>query len=457
MLQKLGKTALASVAALGMIGLGGLMVGSQAYAEGIPYERLAGSTGVETSLAVARYTWGTEWPVVYVASNRNPVDALPAAAIGDGPVVLTDGINLNLGGANVGKIVILGGTGAVPADIEVQAQSLATAGVERLAGADRNMTARAIADRWMQVNGMAKKAYITRNADTGSPDAVAASALRDGPILTFTTDGSMTELMIYLGRMVPGLQEVVALGGEAAVPTGVLNVAVDGPEKSRLAGPNRYATAFEIAKTSGKGRTVYVAAGTALKDAMVAGAAQDGPILLTPPSGEGTFDQILTLGATKIVFVGGEGVLPDSTVAMAAGIRSGSDDGAAADGKGLEFTGTVRYMSLTELADFQNLSLEKAQKMGNPSFDYVILVLDKPTAISASYASDGTGISPETRTASIIGLAVGAKEDILEWKGSDGKHVTVEVAPKALFWPSDVRLPIDAVHADDAIVTDQNA
>nr|WP_249289521.1 cell wall-binding repeat-containing protein [Mobiluncus mulieris] len=93
---------LAGVASAGLIAG---MSSVPAVAGVLPFERLAGPSGVETSLAVAKHTWGDSWKVVYVASNRNPVDALPAATIGDGPVVLTDGNSLNLGGVKPGKIV----------------------------------------------------------------------------------------------------------------------------------------------------------------------------------------------------------------------------------------------------------------------------------------------------------------------------------------------------------------
>lgn len=120
------------VAAGSMLGLAGVS-SVPAVAGELGHERLAGPSGVETSLAVAKHTWGTTWPVVYVASNRNPVDALPAATIGDGPVVLTDGKGLNLGGVKPGKIMILGGIGAVPQVIEDQAKA-SGAEVVRLAG-----------------------------------------------------------------------------------------------------------------------------------------------------------------------------------------------------------------------------------------------------------------------------------------------------------------------------------
>ncbi|WP_367178273.1 cell wall-binding repeat-containing protein [uncultured Mobiluncus sp.] len=299
-----------------MLGLAGVSV-VPAVAGELAHERLAGPSGVETSLAVAKHTWGSAWPVVYVASNRNPVDALPAATIGDGPVVLTDGKSLNLGGVKPGKIVLLGGVGAVPQAIEDQAKA---SGVEvvRLAGADRNATAGAIAKQWVKVNGTPKNVYVTKNVGSGSPDAVAASVLRDGPILTFTNDASAAALPGVVSEL--KAPKVTALGGTAVVPDSVLNMAAGGKATARLAGANRYETAFTIAKyakAQKSGSVVYLASGTALKDAMVAGAAKDGVILLSPANGEGVKAKADALGASKLMIIGGTGVMPDVTVQAA--------------------------------------------------------------------------------------------------------------------------------------------
>lgn len=304
------------VAAGSMFGLAGVS-SVPAVAGELAHERLAGPSGVETSLAVAKHTWGTDWKVVYVASNRNPVDALPAATIGDGPVVLTDGKGLNLGGVKPGKIIILGGVGAVPQAIEDQAKATG-AEVVRLAGADRNATAVAIAKQWMKVNGTPKNVYITKNTGSGSPDAVAASVLRDGPILTFTSDASAAALPGVVSEL--KAPKVTALGGGAVVPDTILNTAAGGKATARLAGANRYETAFTIAKyakAQKPGSVVYLASGTALKDAMVAGAAKDGVILLSPSNGEGVKAKADALGASKLMIIGGTGVMPDTTVQAA--------------------------------------------------------------------------------------------------------------------------------------------
>ncbi|STY83363.1 N-acetylmuramoyl-L-alanine amidase LytC precursor [Mobiluncus mulieris] len=174
------------LAGVASAGLAASMSVFPAVAGDLPYERLAGPSGVETSLAVAKHTWGTDWKVVYVASNRNPVDALPAATIGDGPVVLTDGSTLNLGGVKPGKIVLLGGTGAVPQAIEDQAKATG-AEVVRLAGANRYETAFAIAQ---QAKGQKSGSNVYLASGTALKDAMVADAAKDGVILLSPPNGA---------------------------------------------------------------------------------------------------------------------------------------------------------------------------------------------------------------------------------------------------------------------------
>lgn len=206
----------------------------------------------------------------------------------------------------------------MPQAIEDQAKA-SGAEVVRLAGADRNATAVAIAKQWVKVNGTPKNVYITKNVGSGSPDAVAASVLRDGPILTFTSEASAAALPGVVSELKAG--KVTALGGTAVVPDSVLNTAAGGKQVARLAGANRYETAFTIAKyakAQKSGSVVYLASGTALKDAMVAGAAKDGVILLSPANGMDVKTKADALGASKLIIIGGTGVMPDTTVQAAA-------------------------------------------------------------------------------------------------------------------------------------------
>ena len=444
-----------------------LVAVSESQAEGLNYERLAGPSGVETSLAVAKHTWGTNWPVVYVAANRNPVDALPAATIGDGPVVLTDGKQLNLGGVKPGHIVILGGPGAVPESIAQQArQTCGAENVERLAGSDRNATARAIADRWFSVNGPTNRMYLTKNAGSGSPDAVAGSVLRDAPIITYTNEASISAAKQFVAMRMPADQpagaQLVALGGSGAVPDAVLQTVANGAATQRFAGANRYLTAFEIAKfaATDPARTVaYVASGTALKDAMVAGAAKDGFILLTPPGGAGTFQQIVSMGANNIVFIGGEGVLPQSTVVMAAGVGLGADGPGnphyITNNVGFKLEGLIRILSAEELIQMENLKNVPELSEVFAGTEYAVLILDEPAVFDISYASDtGPGAPTVPRETDIVLLAdTSDPKAVMEsWRGYDGVRASVTFKPYSLFWPGDVSLPTTGAHSTGAYI-----
>lgn len=444
-----------------------LVAVSESQAEGLNYERLAGPSGVETSLAVAKHTWGTNWPVVYVAANRNPVDALPAATIGDGPVVLTDGKQLNLGGVKPGHIVILGGPGAVPESIAQQArQTCGAENVERLAGSDRNATARAIADRWFSVNGPTNRMYLTKNAGSGSPDAVAGSVLRDAPIITYTNEASISAAQQFVAMRMPADQpagaELVALGGSGAVPDAVLQTVANGAATQRFAGANRYLTAFEIAKfaaTDPARKVAYVASGTALKDAMVAGASKDGFILLTPPGGAGTFQQIVSMGANNIVFIGGEGVLPQSTVAMAAGIGLGADGPGnphyITNNVGFQLEGLIRILSAEELIQMENLKNVPELSEVFAGTEYAVLILDEPAVFDISYASDtGPGAPTVPRETDIVLLAdTSDPKAVMEsWRGYDGVRASVTFKPYSLFWPGDVSLPTTGAHSTGAYI-----
>lgn len=286
----------------------------------IAWDRLGGQNAIETSALVAAQAYPEGSYNFLVASARNPVDALPAAALGWGPVLLTDGLNWDLHTlATLNTAYIVGGPGAVPTSAEM---FFAEHGIEhhRIQGADRNATASAIADRWVKVHGQPTHVYVTRNAGTGSPDAVAASVVRDGPILTFTSAASLQAAAEKIQEMHPS-QGVVILGGEAVVSAAEANILAGGLQLNRLSGMNRYETSRVIASWVAQTRPVhhiYLASGHALKDAMVAGAFNDGVILLTPPDGSGINEWARMMKADGITVVGGRGVVSDAAAQIAA-------------------------------------------------------------------------------------------------------------------------------------------
>ncbi|WP_040424774.1 cell wall-binding repeat-containing protein, partial [Agromyces subbeticus] len=95
--------------------------------------RLAGSDRYATSVAISKSQFGPGVPVAFIASGANFPDALagaPAAGISGGPMLLTDPnalpdtITAELERLQPERIVILGGTGTISADVEALLDAL---------------------------------------------------------------------------------------------------------------------------------------------------------------------------------------------------------------------------------------------------------------------------------------------------------------------------------------------
>lgn len=286
----------------------------------IAWDRLGGQNAIETSALVAAQAYPEGSENFLVASARNPVDALPAAALGWGPVLLTDGLNWDLHTlATLNTAYIVGGPGAVPTSAEM---FFTEHGIEhqRMQGADRNQTAAAIADSWTSTNGQPEYVYVTRNAGAGSPDAVAASGVRNGPILTFTNPASLQAAAAKIQSLKPR-SGVVVLGGTGVVSDAAAQILAGGLPWQRLSGQDRYETSWAIANWILQSKTrshIYLASGTALKDAMVSGAFNDGVILLTPPDGSRIFQWANEINADGITVIGGRSVVSDEVAHNAA-------------------------------------------------------------------------------------------------------------------------------------------
>ncbi|WP_026482409.1 carboxypeptidase regulatory-like domain-containing protein, partial [Agromyces subbeticus] len=115
--------------------------------------RLAGPDRYATSVAISKSQFGPGVPVAFIASSANFPDALagaPAAGISGGPMLLTDPnalpdtITAELERLQPERIVILGGTGTISADVEALLDALRPGAVTRLAGSDRYATSVAI-------------------------------------------------------------------------------------------------------------------------------------------------------------------------------------------------------------------------------------------------------------------------------------------------------------------------
>ena len=289
--------------------------------------RIAGDDRYATAAAMSRVGFKTGVPVVYVADGTAYPDALaggPAARSGGGPLLLT--APTFLPGATAeelirlkpGRIVVLGGTGAVSSSVQSTLRGYTAGSVTRLAGVDRYATAAAIS-----ASAFPAGASVVHVA-TGStfPDALASSAAAariKGPILLVTPTGLPAVTASELNRLNP--DRIVVMGGTSMVSEAVLTqLRTHAGTVTRIAGADRYQTAVNLsASTFGANsiHTAFVAAGTSFPDGLSAGPVvglYGSPLLLVPSNSLPTSvaDELRRLDPARVIIIGGTAVVRET-------------------------------------------------------------------------------------------------------------------------------------------------
>lgn len=184
--------------------------------------------------------------------------------------------------------------------------------LERVADEDRVATAVVTAR-----HGWDASSQVVLASAADYPDALAAGVLavrRDAPILLTLPDRLPAAVGDEIERL--GADRVVIVGGRAAVSEDVARAvaATAGrPQVQRIAGPDRYGTAAEVARAAGPSTTgeVVVASGAGYADGVSAGALaaipDRVPTLLTTPDRlhPGAQEALHDLDATTVLVVGG--------------------------------------------------------------------------------------------------------------------------------------------------------
>ncbi|HUG85692.1 MAG TPA: cell wall-binding repeat-containing protein, partial [Euzebya sp.] len=288
----------------------------------LPVERLAGPTRIDTAVAVARRAFPDGAASVLVAAAADFPDALaagPVAARLGGPLLLTARDSLpaavaeeirRLGPA---RVVVVGGTAVMSDDVLAALEDLAP--VQRIAGTGREATAAALARHAFD---RAEQVWLASGTDF--PDALVASAAaaRDGaPLLLIGRDRIPADTWDALGDL--GTTSVVVVGGPAVIsPQVETSLAAAGRDVRRLGGGDRFATAAVAAGApdppEGVAPAVLLVTGLGFADALAAAplaAVLGAPLLLAdttlPPV---TATAIAASGATRLVVVGGDAVVP---------------------------------------------------------------------------------------------------------------------------------------------------
>ena len=140
------------------------------------------------------------------------------------------------------KVVILGGSGAISADVEkaLTAEGLTT---ERLAGTTRFGTATAIAQSLCENPTDVFFVYAFNYADALSVST--AAALRNAPIIYLRTSGSLdADTQAYLAKLKEKgcVKNAYVIGGEGVISKAMLSTAAEAAGFSRCSAASKSAT-----------------------------------------------------------------------------------------------------------------------------------------------------------------------------------------------------------------------
>jgi|GEM_PF-1461755 len=293
-------------------------------------ERLEGTDRYATSASVSRrlvpeadslrvvLTSGANWPDALSAS-------VLARAIG-GPLLLTRERTLPVSTRDElvrlapSEVVVVGGTGAVSAEVaSLVGRLLPAASVRRIGGVDRYETAALVAREVKSVRGSIPFNRAVIASGLNFPDALSGAPMAADagwPILLTRTDSVPTYTKRVLSDL--GITHVLVLGGDGAV-SATARAALPPLAAAPLAGPDRYATSRAVAdyaRSIGvlEGRTIGFTTGRNYPDALSAGpllASLDSPAILVDSANWDLDVWLASQGDTvqDVVFLGGSGVL----------------------------------------------------------------------------------------------------------------------------------------------------
>lgn len=291
--------------------------------------RLGGANRYGTAAIISRTGYSANVPAVFIATGENFPDALagaPAAAAMRAPLLLVQDNRVTsetageLTRLRPQRIFVLGSAGVVSDGVLEALRSYTTGRVDRLAGPDRYATAAKISATIFSSPGV-PMAFIATGQNF--PDALAggpAAAVNGGPVLLTKYGELPATTAAELKRLQP--KEIVILGSAAGAVSAQVEAALRAysPKVTRVAGPDRYATAAAIAgRFFPSSSDVFLATGRNFPDAL-AGSAYAGrdrrPLLLTTTSEltAPTRGQLARLDPARTWLLGSSAVVSDSIV-----------------------------------------------------------------------------------------------------------------------------------------------
>ncbi|MCA0986991.1 cell wall-binding repeat-containing protein [Guptibacillus algicola] len=277
-------------------------------------ERLSGKDRYETAITIAEAGWPEGTDNVVLATGSTFPDALAGAPLAfqlDAPILLTPKAKLDsrvrdlIVDFGVKKVTILGGTGAVSAEVEKELRNKMGLEVRRLKGKNRYETAAAIAETLLPTH----HAVVAYGGNFPDALSIAPYAAMYGlPI--FLTDKN--ELSKATKDAMSSYTKTYVVGGTGAISESVKSQL---PSPTRLKGKDRYDTSISITKELNMATTgVFIATGEGFADALTGSvlAAKFGePTILTQknklPTGTKKF--LIEENTTFYTILGGSGAV----------------------------------------------------------------------------------------------------------------------------------------------------
>ncbi len=294
-------------------------------ANGIRATRVSGADRYETAAAVSRTTYPSGVDTVYLATGADFADALavaPLASSKAAALLLSTAKDLpavtvaELKRLSPKKVVFVGGKGVLDERLKDRLKAVLGAGivVERLAGADRYATARAVAATYRT----ASTVYLATGSAYADALGAAAVAGAEGAPVVLSPGGAKsldTATLSLLSSL--DTSKVVIVGGTGAVSRGISDqLTARKMTVVRYSGADRYATntALNDAAFRYGAATAVIATGTDFPDALagsVLAAANGAPLLVSLPTcaSPTLADFLLESRTSRVTLVGGAGAL----------------------------------------------------------------------------------------------------------------------------------------------------
>ncbi|MDH6181993.1 putative cell wall-binding protein [Microbacteriaceae bacterium SG_E_30_P1] len=298
--------------------------------DGMTVDRIDGANRYEVARNISTAAYPETAPVVYIASGENYPDALaagPAAASEGGPLLLVKSNEIpsviaeEIQRLSPEKIVVVGGTASVNADVFFSLSSMADE-VVRIAGANRYEVSRNIAE---YAFGGADVPMVYIATGEKFPDALAAGGAagsQNAPVVLVR--GSADALDADTATLLESFNttDTRVLGGTATVTTAVFDDIAEVTTALRLGGANRYEVARAINTDAfDSAERAFLATGANFPDALAGSAWAAGagaPLYVAPGTcvTSGVLVDLEALGVTHLTLLGGVNSLTEEVASL---------------------------------------------------------------------------------------------------------------------------------------------